>query len=89
MIKILHPDVIDLNDEDVYENIFHQGKWAGIFQFTEKGAQTFATKAQPKSIIDIAAITSIYRPGPLSAGLISSMSLLSMILYRLIIFMSL
>ena len=38
------------------------------FQFTEKGAQTFATKVQPKSIIDIAAITSIYRPGPLSAG---------------------
>ena len=64
----LHPDVIDLNDEDVYENIFHQGKWAGIFQFTEKGAQSFAVRAQPKSIIDIAAITSIYRPGPLSAG---------------------
>ena len=64
----LHPDVIDLNNEEVYENIFHKGKWAGIFQFTEKGAQTFAAKAQPKSIIDIAAITSIYRPGPLSAG---------------------
>ena len=64
----LHPDVIDLNNEEVYENIFHSGRWAGIFQFTEKGAQSFATKAQPNSIIDIAAITSIYRPGPLSAG---------------------
>ena len=64
----LHPDMIDLNDEDVYENIFYKGKWAGIFQFTEKGAQTFAEKVRPKSIIDIAAITSIYRPGPLSAG---------------------
>tara|TARA_Y100000592_G_scaffold100517_1_gene180934 strand:- start:2978 stop:6412 length:3435 start_codon:yes stop_codon:yes gene_type:complete len=64
----LHPDNIDLNDKSVYENIFHEGKWAGIFQFTEKGAQKFAKKAQPKSIIDIAAITSIYRPGPLSAG---------------------
>jgi DNA polymerase-3 subunit alpha len=64
----LHPDVIDLNNQDIYENIFHSGRWAGIFQFTEKGAQSFAVKAQPKSIIDIAAITSIYRPGPLSAG---------------------
>ena len=66
--EFLHPDKIDLNDQSIYENIFHEGKWAGIFQFTEKGAQGFAERAQPTSIIDIAAITSIYRPGPLSAG---------------------
>ena len=64
----LHPDVINLNDQEVYENIFHNGKWIGIFQFTEKGAQRFALKAKPRSIIDLSAITSIYRPGPLSAG---------------------
>ena len=64
----LHPDVIDTNDQEVYENIFHKGKWVGIFQFTEQGAQRFALQAQPKSIIDLSAITSIYRPGPLSAG---------------------
>ena len=64
----LHPDVIDTQDQEVYENIFHKGKWVGIFQFTEQGAQRFALKAQPRSIIDLSAITSIYRPGPLSAG---------------------
>ena len=64
----LHPDVINLNDKEVYKNIFQAGKWMGIFQFTEKGAQSLAKRAQPKSIIDISAITSIYRPGPLSAG---------------------
>ena len=64
----LHPDVINLNDQEVYKNIFQAGKWMGIFQFTEKGAQSLAKRAQPKSIIDISAITSIYRPGPLSAG---------------------
>lgn len=63
----LHPEKIDLNDQKVYKNVFHKGKWAGIFQFTEGGAQDFCKKAKPKSIIDIAAITSIYRPGPLSA----------------------
>jgi DNA polymerase III subunit alpha len=63
----LHPDKINLNDQDVYENIFHEGKWAGVFQFTEKGAQDFCKRAKPRSIIDISAITSIYRPGPLSA----------------------
>jgi len=63
----LHPEKIDLNDQKVYKNVFHRGKWAGIFQFTEGGAQDFCKKAKPKSVIDIAAITSIYRPGPLSA----------------------
>ncbi len=64
----LHPDVIDLKDEDVWKNIFHKGKWAGIFQFTEPGAQSFCKNARPNNITDLAAITSIYRPGPLSAG---------------------
>jgi len=63
----LHPEKIDLNDQKVYENIFHKGKWAGIFQFTENGAQKFCRKTKPRNIIDIAAITSIYRPGPLGA----------------------
>ena len=63
----LHPDVVDLDDQSVYENIFHKGKWAGVFQFTESGAQSFCVRAKPRSIIDISAITSIFRPGPLSA----------------------
>jgi len=66
--KHLHPDTIDLNNQDVYRSIFHKGMWAGVFQFTEEGAQDFCQRAQPTSIIDLAAITSIYRPGPLSAG---------------------
>ena len=64
----LHPEKIDLHDQKVYENIFHKGKWAGIFQFTENGAQKFCRKAKPRNIIDVAAITSIYRPGPLGAN---------------------
>jgi len=64
----LHPDRIDFNNQEVYENIFQKGNWAGIFQFTEQPAQNFCKRAQPESLIDIAAITSIYRPGPLSAN---------------------
>jgi len=65
--EYLHPDKIDLKDQKVYKNIFHKGNWAGIFQFTEGGAQNFCKQAKPKNIIDISAITSIYRPGPLGA----------------------
>jgi DNA polymerase-3 subunit alpha len=64
----LHPDKIDLDNQEIYENIFHKGKWAGVFQFTEQGAQGFCTKAKPRNIIDVSAVTSIFRPGPLSAG---------------------
>ena len=66
--KNLHPEKIDLEDRAVWENIFHKGKWAGIFQFTETGAQSFCKNAKPDNIIDLSAITSIYRPGPLGAG---------------------
>ena len=66
--KKLHPDILDLNDQEVYKNVFHPGKWAGVFQFTEHGAQQFCTKVKPNNIIDLSAITSIFRPGPLSAG---------------------
>ena len=64
----LHPEKIDLEDRQVWENVFHEGRWAGIFQFTEGGAQSFCRNAKPDNITDLAAITSIYRPGPLSAG---------------------
>lgn len=64
----LHPDQIDLNDQNVWKNIFQDGKWAGIFQFTEEGAQKFCKKVKPSNLIELSAITSIYRPGPLSAN---------------------
>ena len=66
--KHLHPGVMNLDDQEVYKNIFHKGKWAGVFQFTESGAQKFCQQVKPTNLIDLAAITSIYRPGPLGAN---------------------
>jgi DNA polymerase-3 subunit alpha len=64
----LHPDKIDLGDQEVYKNIFHAGKWAGVFQYTEAGAQAFCKRAKPTAFIDLATIASIFRPGPLGAN---------------------
>lgn len=64
----LHPEKIDLNDKDVYKYVFNEGNFCGTFQFTSKNAQKFCMQAAPKNIVDIAAITSIFRPGPLSAN---------------------
>lgn len=64
----MSPDVIDFDDSKVYEYVYHGARWAGIFQLTSQGAQRLFKKAQPNAIIDIATLTSIYRPGPLAAN---------------------
>lgn len=64
----LHPDVMDMKDQKVFENVFHKGKWVGIFQFTESVAQELCSASKPRSIVDISAVTSIVRPGPLEAN---------------------
>jgi len=64
----LSPEKINLNDKAVYENVFQKGNFCGTFQFTNNGAKKFCMDAKPENIVDIAAITSIYRPGPLSAN---------------------
>jgi DNA polymerase-3 subunit alpha len=64
----LHPSVLDMNDQRVYEEVFHQGKYAGIFQFMNGGMQRLGTAAKVNSIEEIATVSAIYRPGPLSAN---------------------
>ena len=63
----MDPKVLDMDDQHVYEHVYASGRWAGIFQLAGRGAQNLFKKAKPKSIIDIATLTSIYRPGPLTA----------------------
>ena len=63
----MNPKVLDMDDQHVYEHVYAKGRWAGIFQLAGRGAQNLFKKAKPKSIIDIATLTSIYRPGPLTA----------------------
>jgi DNA polymerase-3 subunit alpha len=64
----LHPSVLDMNDQTVYEDVFHAGKFAGVFQFMNDGMQRLGTNAKVSSIEEIATVSAIYRPGPLSAG---------------------
>jgi len=62
----LHPDVLDLTDQKVYEYVFRKGNFAGTFQFSNDGAQGFCKEVAPKTIAEISAVTSIFRPGPLA-----------------------
>lgn len=63
--KYLHPEVVKDGDIEVFKQIYQKGKFPGVFQFAEQAVQNFCVRATPESVGDIAAITSIWRPGPL------------------------
>lgn len=56
------------DDPKVWEHVYKDGRFCGIFQFTAPGARNFAKEAEPDSIEELAALTAIYRPGPLKAN---------------------
>ena len=58
----------ELDDQSVWKHVYHEGRFTQIFQFTNSGARKFCVEAKPTSIEDLSAITAIYRPGPLAAG---------------------
>ena len=58
----------DMDDQNVWEHVYHDGRFVQVFQFTNTGARNFCKAAKPRSIEDLAAITAIYRPGPLAAN---------------------
>ena len=57
-----------LDDQRVWEHVYHKGRFVQVFQFTQQGARNFCMSAKPRTIEELATITAIYRPGPLSAG---------------------
>ena len=63
----LHIDILDVNDQKVYKNVFQEGNFPSVFQFSKNNAQNFCMAVKPESLIDISIITSIQRPGPLTA----------------------
>jgi len=66
--QIMLPSVLNMEDPDVWKNIFHDGNMIGVFQFTSPGMQSFCMQVKPSSIVELAAVTAIYRPGPMGAN---------------------
>jgi DNA polymerase III subunit alpha len=58
----------DQDDTEVWKHVYHKGRFTGIFQFTAPGARKFCLAAKPTTITELAALTAIYRPGPLKAN---------------------
>lgn len=64
----IHPDVINVADKKVFEKVYHEGNFPGIFQFSKQDVQNFCKKAKPNNVNDICAITALWRPGPIHGG---------------------
>lgn len=56
---------VPIDDLEVYK-MFGRGQTEGIFQFESSGMKKMLTDLKPKSIEDLTAATSLYRPGPAS-----------------------
>ena len=57
---------IPLDDAQVYE-MFSRGDTDGVFQFESSGMRQMLVQMKPRSIEDLTAATSIFRPGPASS----------------------
>ena len=57
-------DDIPFNDEKTLQ-IFSKGQTTGIFQFESAPMREYLKKLKPTSLIDLAAMNALYRPGPM------------------------
>ena len=57
-------DSIPLNDEKTFQ-LFSKGQTTGIFQFESAPMREYLKKLKPTSLIDLAAMNALYRPGPM------------------------
>ena len=64
---------IDINIDDIPENdtkvweLMDEGRLGGIFQMSGEGFTKLTKDIKPRSIEDLAMISSVYRPGPMKA----------------------
>lgn len=56
---------LPLDDIPTYERVFQKGDTSGIFQFEWGGIRAFLIQLKANNIDDVAAMSALYRPGPL------------------------
>lgn len=59
--ELLHPRVLNLNDSDVYENIFHIGRTKTIFQWETPIGIEALKKLKPSNILELTAGNNLIR----------------------------
>ncbi len=66
--KTIEVNHLDLQDKKTYKLLQH-GDTTGVFQLESAGMKRYLRQLKPVEFEDIVAMVSLYRPGPLTAGL--------------------
>lgn len=74
IIEAVHNVTIDiealpLDDEETYK-LLARGETTGVFQLESDGMKRYLAELKPTQFEDIMAMCALYRPGPLSAGMV-------------------
>lgn len=74
IIEAVHGEVVDiehvtLEDKKTFE-LLGRGETTGVFQLESDGMKRYIRDLKPTHFEDIVAMVSLYRPGPLSAGMV-------------------
>ena len=74
IIRKVYNKTIDLEDLDLADaktyKLLSSADTTGVFQLESKGMRQYLQRLKPANFEDIAAILALYRPGPISAGLV-------------------
>ncbi|MBW2149178.1 MAG: DNA polymerase III subunit alpha [Deltaproteobacteria bacterium] len=65
----LHLSRLPLDDSKTYE-LLCEGNTQGVFQFESEGMKDVLRRMRPDKFSDLAAVMALYRPGPLSDGIV-------------------
>jgi DNA polymerase-3 subunit alpha len=67
---VVDMEMVPLDDQRTYEEIFHRALTSGIFQFESGGMRDVLRRYKPTSVEDLTALNALYRPGPIQGGMI-------------------
>ena len=68
-LKKIDPKVMDLNSMHIMKTVFWEGNMTGIFSVTSAGMMKLFQRVKPTCLDDVAAVTALFRPGPLGSGM--------------------
>ncbi|KQO98862.1 DNA polymerase III subunit alpha [Leifsonia sp. Leaf264] len=69
-----HPNTKGDSRVDKAYSVLRAGQTAGVFQMESSGMKKVAQDVGPESLNDLSAILALFRPGPLSAGMVDQYS---------------
>ena len=64
-------DTLPVDDEATFA-LLQRGDGLGVFQVESSGMRELLTRLRPSNIDDLIALLALYRPGPLSSGMVDT-----------------